>query len=150
MVKFKSHEIDPHKDETPNSLEPVERFFEPQTYHRTDFTMNDNTQPVTTAIPGFAIPPGARAVLVTDAGEGNFTLHPVEHGKSMLNIRTELLDHLNAYPHTDAWLEDLRDYCASRIAARGESRATGGVVIPRQHGRWEIVHAQMFQPVGAA
>lgn len=110
--------------------------------------MNHITQPITTAIPGFSIPPGARAVLVTDAGDGTFNVRPVEQGKSLLNIRTELQDHLNAYPHTDEWLEDLRDYCISRLAARSEAQRTGGVAIPRRHGRWEIAHVNMFQPLG--
>lgn len=109
--------------------------------------MKDTTQPLTTAIPGFAIPPGARAVLVTDAGEGKFTMHPVEHGKSLLNIQRDLQDHLSAYPLTDEWLEDLRDYCESRLAARAEAKATGGIVIPRKHGRWEIAHVNAFAPV---
>lgn len=112
--------------------------------------MNNSTSSITAAIPGFTIPPGARAVLVTDAGDGQFQLHPVEIGKSLLNVRTELLDHLNAYPHTDAWLEDLRDYCTSRLAARTEARSTNGMVIARRHGRWEIAHAPMFHPLNAA
>lgn len=109
--------------------------------------MKDTTQPITAAIPGFSIPPGARAVFVTDAGDGKFELRPVEHGKSLLNIRHELLDHLNSYPHTDEWLEDLRDYCSSRLAARAEAEQTGGFVVPRMHGRWEIVHASVFTPL---
>lgn len=109
--------------------------------------MKDITQALTAAIPGFVIPPGARAVLISDAGDGKFEVRPVEQGKSLLNIRTELLDHLNAYPHTDEWLEDLRDYCESRLAARAEAQRTGGVVIPRKHGRWEIAHVQAFHPL---
>lgn len=107
--------------------------------------MKDTTQPLTTAIPGFSIPTGSRAVLVTDAGEGKFTLHPVEQGKSLLNIQRDLQDHLSAYPLTDEWLEDLRNYCESRLAARAEAKATGGIVIPRKHGRWEIAHVPAFQ-----
>lgn len=106
--------------------------------------MKDTTQPLTTAIPGFSIPLGARAVLVTDAGEGKFSMHPVEHGKSLLNIQRDLQDHLSAYPLTDEWLEDLRDYCESRLAARSEAKATGGVAIHRKHGRWEIAHVNAF------
>lgn len=102
--------------------------------------MKDSTNIPAAAIPGLHIPADARAVLVSHGPNNTFHVQPVEYGQSVLNIRTELLDHLNAYPHSTEWLEDLRDYCNSRLDARADAVRTGGVVLPREHGRWEIVH----------
>ncbi|MGB3881992.1 MAG: hypothetical protein WA955_15590 [Diaphorobacter nitroreducens] len=129
-------------------LGTTEAFCEPRTYYRTDFVMKDSTQPFTAAIPGLSIPFGARAVLVTDVGDGTFAIHPVAHGKSVLNVQTDLLDHLNHFPLPDQYLQDLRDYCDGRLAARQEAKETRGIVIPRERGRWEIAHIQAFQPMG--
>lgn len=96
-------------------------------------------QAVTIAIHGFSIPAGARAVLVTDAGDGKFTVHPVAHGKSILNVQTEILDHVNSFPHSDAWLQDLRDCCIARLAARAAVKSTGGLAVPLDDGRsWDV------------
>lgn len=86
---------------------------------------------MTVVIPGFSIPPGARAVLITDAGDGRFAVHPVAHGKSLLNLHTELIDHINDYPHSDAWLNELLNCCNSRLAARAAARTTGGLALPQ-------------------
>lgn len=80
-----------------------------------------------------------RALLVSLDRNGRLHHEPVADGQSLLNIQAELLDHLNAYPHTTAWLTALRDYCDGRLAARGEAKATGGVSMARPGG-WDIVH----------
>lgn len=58
-----------------------------------------------------------------------------------------LIDHLNDYPHTTEWLTELRDYLDARLAAREEAERTGGVVIPRAPGRWEIAHTNAYATV---
>lgn len=108
------------------------------------FKMKDNTNIAVAAITGLHIPADARAVLVSHGPNDTLHVQPVEYGQSVLNIRAELLDHLNAYPHSTEWLEDLRDYCNSRLGARADAAKTGGVVLPREHGRWEIVHVNAF------
>lgn len=80
-----------------------------------------------------------RALLVSLDRNGRLHHEPVADGQSLLNIQAELLDHLNAYPHTTDWLTALRDYCDGRLAARGEAKATGGVSMARPGG-WDIVH----------
>ena len=109
--------------------------------------MNATPKTLKTAIPGFSIPAGARAVMVTDDLDGTFSVKPVEHGKSVLNVQTELFDHLSAFPVSDEFLHELMDYCSSRLAARSEAKLTGGTAIARKHGLWEVAHVQMFQPV---
>ncbi len=109
--------------------------------------MNATPKTLKTAIPGFSIPAGARAVMVTDEFDGTFSVKPVEHGKSVLNVQTELFDHLNAFPVSDEFLLELMNYCASRLEARTEATRTGGTAIARKQGLWEIAHVQMFQPV---
>ena len=109
--------------------------------------MNDTTHTITAAIPGFSIPTGARGVLVVDNGDGTFTMNPVAHGKSVLDVRTELLDHLSSFPCSDEWLHEMRDYCDARLQARAQARGTGGIAIARAERRWEIAHVQAFAPL---
>lgn len=89
--------------------------------------------------------PGApRALLVSVNRRGQLKLDAIEQGQSVLNIETELMDHLNSRPHSDAYLIALRDYCDGRLAARKEASATGGVSIPRPGG-WNIAHIAAFE-----
>lgn len=83
--------------------------------------------------------PGVRAAMVTQAGAG-LSVTPVEHGKSVVNIGRDLLDHLNAMPFEDAWLEALAAYCTERLAARAGARRSGGIVTPNPHARWDLQH----------
>ncbi|PWB21310.1 hypothetical protein DCO45_02630 [Comamonas sp. JNW] len=85
--------------------------------------------------------------MVTDEFDGTYSVKPVEHGKSVLNVQTELFDHLSAFPVSDEFLQEIMDYCAGRLAARSEAKRTGGTAIARRHGLWEVAHVQMFQPV---
>lgn len=98
---------------------------------------NGNDRIFATAIQGLTVPPLARALLVTDQGDGTFQIQPVAHGKSVIDLRTELVDHINSYPHSDEWLIQLIDCCTSRLAARAAVRATGGLSMPRgDDGYW--------------
>lgn len=87
-----------------------------------------------------------RAVLVSLDEDGNPVLRPIVAGESIVQL-SNLQDHLNARPLEPGYLEDLRDYCQGRLAAQAEACKTGGFVIPRAAGRWEIAHANAFQPV---
>lgn len=80
-----------------------------------------------------------RAVLVSLDRAGQMQHEPVDHGQSVLNIHTELIDHLDASPRSTEFLMALRDYCDGRLSARSEAKATGGVSMPRPGG-WNIVH----------
>ncbi len=80
-----------------------------------------------------------RAILVSLGNSGQLTHEPVLDGQSVLNIHTELIDHLDAFPHSTEFLTALHSYCAGRLAARSEAKATGGVSMPRPGG-WDIVH----------
>ncbi|MDP4076250.1 hypothetical protein [Acidovorax sp. A1169] len=104
--------------------------------------MNDSTTPAPVAIPDFGIPPGARAVLVTDAGSGNFNLKPVPHRASVVDIERDLTEHLDNMPYSDEWLMNLRAYVDRRLQARAEARGTGGVAMARGDG-WNILHTQI-------
>lgn len=80
-----------------------------------------------------------RAVLVSLDRAGQIQHEPVQDGQSVLNLHTELIDHLDASPRSTEFLMALRDYCDGRLAARSEAKATGGVSMPRPGG-WDIVH----------
>jgi hypothetical protein len=85
-----------------------------------------------------------RAVLVSLDGAGHLVAQAVEHGQSILNIETELQNHLNSRPWDDQFLADLRDYCAGRLAARAEAKKSGGVSMPRAGG-WNITHVNTIK-----
>ena len=91
-------------------------------------------------------PHAPRAMLVTLGRNGQINSSPVQHGQSVLNIKDELIDHLNEYPHSSEFLEDLRDYCTARLAARQEAKATAGLSIHRGNV-FSIEHANLFQPL---
>ena len=91
-----------------------------------------------------AAPGAPRALLVSVNRRGQLTLDAIEQGQSVMNIETELMDHLNSRPHSDAWLIALRDYCDGRLAARKEASATGGISIPMPGG-WNIAHIAAFE-----
>lgn len=80
-----------------------------------------------------------RAALVSLDRTGQLQHEPVADGQSLLNISTDLIDHLDSRPYSTAFLTALRDYCDGRMAARAEAKSSGGVSMPRAHG-WDIVH----------
>jgi hypothetical protein len=84
-----------------------------------------------------------RAVLVSLDGAGHMVTQAIDCGKSILNLETELQDHLSSRPWDDQFLADLRDYCSGRLAARAEAHASGGVVMPRPSSGWNIVHVNV-------
>jgi hypothetical protein len=84
-------------------------------------------------------PNAPRAVLVSLNRDGQLELAPVGDGQSLVNIKDELIDHLNNYPHSDEWLTGLRDYCDNRLTARRKARETGGFSLPMKDGGWDVV-----------
>lgn len=84
------------------------------------------------------IPEGARGVLVTRDDNGGYRQKPVANNASVMNLRRDLIAHLNEQFFSDGWLEELRDYVDARLEARQKARATGGLVF---HGtrRWQVV-----------
>ena len=93
----------------------------------------------TADIGGLEIPSDARALLVAPADDGTYQVRAVAQGESLLNIRRDLLKHLNEYPHTDEWLTQLRDYCDGRLAARQAAHEQGRIVVPNWEARWELI-----------
>jgi hypothetical protein len=59
--------------------------------------------------------------------------------QSLINLKRDLLHHLNDYPFSDAWLSQLRDYCDARLKARQEAKATGRVMYPSHEFKWEMI-----------
>ena len=88
-----------------------------------------------------------RALLVSLERNGELELTPVDHGQAVVNLDTELHDHLSAAPRSTEWLLALRDYCDNRLAARAEAHATGGFTMPRADGGWNIAHVNAFEPL---
>ncbi|OAK55019.1 hypothetical protein A3K87_04260 [Variovorax paradoxus] len=85
------------------------------------------------------LPDGARALLVSiDSETHQFTAQPIVMGDSVLNIKRDLLKHLNEYPHTTEWLEVLRDYCSARLGAEAKARASGRFVTPSTRMDWDM------------
>lgn len=86
---------------------------------------------------------GARGVLVTpeQSGQG-LTVKAIAPGQSVVNLETELRDHLDSYPYATEWLTDLRDYLDQRLAARAEAGRTGGVALPGAKGHY-VMHMQV-------
>ncbi|WP_422085428.1 hypothetical protein [Variovorax sp.] len=85
------------------------------------------------------LPEGARALLIgIDDERGQFCIRPIAAGESVLNIKRDLLKHLNEYPHTIEWLEVLRDYCDSRLMARTEARSRGAFITPKPRMDWDM------------
>ena len=85
------------------------------------------------------LPEGARAVVVgLDDDTGQLTARPLVMGESVLNIQRDLLKHLNEKPLSTEWLEQLREYCDGRLAARAEARATGRIITPNPRANWDM------------
>jgi hypothetical protein len=80
-----------------------------------------------------------RAVLVSLNRDGQLELVPVGDAQSLVNIKDELIDHLNSYPHSDEWLVGLRDYCDGRLAERAIASETGGLSLPTKDGGWNVI-----------
>lgn len=94
-------------------------------------------------------PNAPRALLVTLGSGGQLQQQAVNNGQSVVNLETELQDHLSASPRTTEWLLALRDYIDCRLAARAEAQATSGFCIPRQDGGWNIAHVNAFETLTA-
>ena len=94
------------------------------------------------AIIGITIPEGARAVMVYEGDKGELLANPIARNKSVLNIETELLDHLNSSPYSDEWLLMLRDYCDQRVTARNAAKACGGFIMPTNKFAWTMTAVQ--------
>ena len=92
-------------------------------------------------------PQAPRALLVSLGRNGQLEHTPVAHGQAVVNLDTELHDHLSAAPRSTEWLLALRDYIDCRLAARAEAQATGGVAIARKSGGWDIAHINAFTPL---
>lgn len=92
-------------------------------------------------------PQAPRALLVSLDRKGHLEHQPIFDGQSVLNLDTELQDHLSASPRSTEWLLALRDYCDCRLAAREQAKGTGGVCIPRQDGGWNIAHINALHPL---
>lgn len=99
------------------------------------------------AIPGFKIPPGARAVLVFEGDDGAFKFQTVARNASVFNIESDLLKHLNEQPFSVEWLACLRDYCDSRIAARNKAKATDSIITPNQSFDWDVTRLAALRGV---
>lgn len=84
-------------------------------------------------------PDAPRALLVSLDRDGQLELVPVSQGQSLVNIKEDLIDHLNSYPHSDEWLTALRNYCNGRLAAREQCRTSGGISLPTKDGSWNVV-----------
>lgn len=88
-----------------------------------------------------------RAFIVSlDLDDGKTVRYqPVMNQYSVLDIRTELISHLADYPHTDGWLQELRDYLDARLAARSNARRCGGVSIPSAGGGFVVAHTKAME-----
>lgn len=89
-------------------------------------------------ITGITIPAGVRAMLVYCGDSGKLVAVPVANEASVLDIKRDLLKHLNDAPHTAEWLTILRDYCDARIAAGHAARDTSAVATPSSSFDWDI------------
>ncbi len=86
------------------------------------------------------VPAKPRCWLVSETPDGSIERTPVHFDQSVLNIQRDLIDHLSAEPLSDSWLENLRDYCANRLAAREEALARNTISTPTTDGqRWEVL-----------
>lgn len=83
-------------------------------------------------------PNAPRALLLSLADDGNLEHCPVDHGKAVLNIETELQDHLSSKPYTTEWLTALRDYCDARLTARAQAVEVGGFITQKPGGGWKV------------
>jgi hypothetical protein len=79
--------------------------------------------------------PQERAVLVSRNDDGSERRQIVGQRDSVLDIKSDLIKHLNEQPVSDEWLADLRDYCDGRLKARSEARATRTIIFP-QGAHW--------------
>jgi len=86
-----------------------------------------------------SLPEGVRALLVgVDEETGQLCARPIADGDSVLNIKRDLLKHLNECPHTTEWLEVLRDYCDGRLKARADAKARGSFITPKPLMDWDM------------
>lgn len=83
-------------------------------------------------------PNAPRALLVSLTDDRNLEHCPVDHGQSVLNIDTELFDHLSSKPYTTEWLTALRDYCDARLTARAQAVEVGGFITQKPGGGWKV------------
>ena len=75
-----------------------------------------------------AVPGAPRALLFSLSAEGQPQYQPLRDEESVLNINTELMQHIEASHKSIQWLTDLRDYLDQRLAARKIVEGVGGGV----------------------
>lgn len=90
-----------------------------------------------------------RALLVSLDRNGQLEHVPVAFGESVLNIESDLQDHLSAKPVSTEWLLNLRDYIDCRLAARSEARGASAISIPRKNG-FDIAYISAFRAIEVA
>lgn len=86
----------------------------------------------------FVFPAGARAVIVSPDDDGSHIVRAIAYGQSLLNIKTELISHLNEQPIEDDWLMELRSYIDARLEARKAAHKVGGFAYPQDRS-WHVV-----------
>ena len=79
-------------------------------------------------------PDGAQNLLVRRCGDEYLPV-PIEYGMSALNLERDLQSHLNEYPFSDEWLEELRDFVGAKLEARRRAKEKGGFAVPIPKGR---------------
>ena len=86
------------------------------------------------------VPKDARAILIWINEDGTQKIKSVDHESSVLNIKNDLLKHLNEHPYTDAWLTQIRDAINQRIEARKVAKIEGKIAVPSSDGsEWIMV-----------
>lgn len=68
------------------------------------------------------VPEGHRALIVAPDYEGGYTTKTVSNGDSVLNVRSELIGHLEELHLSDKWLSDLRAWIDRKLASREQMR----------------------------
>lgn len=85
-----------------------------------------------------AAPGAPRAVLVRLECDA-LQVTPVAASCSVVDLETDLTDHLSAEPRSDALLIDLRDYCQARLDARAAARTSGGLAVAGAGRTWNVI-----------
>ena len=91
-------------------------------------------------------PDAPRAALVWLDGD-KLAAKPVLNGTSLINLDTNLTDHLSAEPRSDEYLVNLRDYCQARLDARTEALRSRGIAVPGAGKTWAVMPRPGLQRV---
>lgn len=68
------------------------------------------------------VPEGHRALIVSPTDDGGYTTKTVSNGDSVLNVRTELIGHLEDLHLSDKWLSDLKAWIDRKLVSREQVR----------------------------